>query len=238
MTVISFTSHGQRIAGNLFTADKPSPLAFLLLHGWLGYQNVAAAQALATLGCTSMTYDMRGNGDSEGDLSLLTRADFLRDAAVAYDYFREQVGEHVNIGVVGSSFGSYIGILLSEKRAITCLSLRVPANYPDDGLHKTGRTNTVENPEYREWRERALDYSQNKALHALHSFKGNVQIIESEQDEQVPRQTVLNYVHTISDPQMLSYTVMAGAPHSLMTPDVQANYISLLRAWAQKQIAR
>src|SRR3954470_13184987 len=112
MSSISFTSDGDRIAGNLFLGSKSTNVAFLLVQGWTGHQNIAAAQALANLGFTSMTYDMRGNGDSEGDLSKLSRADFVKDAIIAYNFLKKQVGDEAVIGVIGSSFGSYTAIML------------------------------------------------------------------------------------------------------------------------------
>jgi predicted alpha/beta hydrolase len=86
MKKISFLSDGYQLSGNLFTSDKPKKLAFLLIQGWTGHQNLRAAQALADLGFACMTYDMRGNGDSEGNLAEFSRADFVKDAEVAYDY--------------------------------------------------------------------------------------------------------------------------------------------------------
>jgi esterase/lipase len=238
MKPVSFTVDSERIVGNLCTATKPQGLAFLFIHGWLGHQNTTAAQALADMGCTSLTYAMRGSGDSEGDLTTLTKADFLTDAGKAYDYLRAQVSKDTAIGVVGSSFGSYLGVLLTEQRAGRCLSLRVPANYPDD-LFDTPEPTTLATRSnlYTEWRSKPLDSSQNKALNALHGFTGNVQIIESEQDEQVPHQTVVNYVNTIDDKSRLSYTVMEGATHSLKDPVLQTAYGVFLCNWAKQQLS-
>jgi pimeloyl-ACP methyl ester carboxylesterase len=233
---ISFTYQSDRLHGNLFVADKPKAMAYLLLHGWLGSQNVLAAQALANLGYTSMTYDMRGNKSSEGDATKLTKADFLHDAVIAYDFFRTKVGDKTPIGIVGASFGSYLGTLLTTERAVSCLSLRVPANYPDDMFNSPEPTAlSARHGLYDEWRRRPLAPSENKALAALHAFQGNVQIIEAELDDQIPHQTILNYMNSIDDKQRLSYSAMEGAPHSLTTPKLNTTYQQLLCAWAQNQ---
>jgi len=234
MSSISFTSDGDKVAGNLFAATKPANIAFLFIQGWAGHQNVAAAKALADLGFTSLTYDMRGNGDSEGSLERLSRADFLNDACLAYDFLRRQVGERAYIGVIGSSFGSYTAILLSEQRQVKCLSLRVPANYPDEGFDKLQLAQKYESQDFVEWRKRKLDHSENQALKVLHDFKGEVQIIEAGADEMVAHQVVENYVNAITDKQRLDYVVMKDAPHSLVNKELSDEYVRLLSGWAKQ----
>jgi pimeloyl-ACP methyl ester carboxylesterase len=237
MKPVTFMADGERIVGNIGVADNPTNLAFLFLHGWLGRQNSDAAQALAKLGHTSMTYAMRGNSGSEGDITKMTKADFLTDAVVAYDYFREQLDDDRMIGIVGSSFGSYLAVLLTELRDVRCLALRVPANYPDDIFNKPEPT-AVSNRKgaYDDWRKKILSPSDNKALRALHSFKGNVLIIESEHDEQVPHQTVCNYGMAVKGSSKRTFVVMRNAPHSLRNSSLQAIYRGLLCDWARKQV--
>lgn len=234
MSIISFTSDSDKIAGNLFKAVRPANLAFLLIQGWTGHQNIAAALALADLGFTSMTYDMRGNGGSEGDLSKLSRADFVKDAAVAYDFLKQQVGEQTAIGVIGSSFGSYTAILLSEQRPVTCLSLRVPASYPDEGFDKPQLAQKYESRDFVEWRNQKLDYSDNRAFSVLHNFVGRIQIIEAGADQVVPHQVAENYVNAVADKQQLDYVVMKGAPHSLVNERLANEYVGLLTRWAKQ----
>jgi esterase/lipase len=231
MQNISFTSHGYKLSGNLFIASNPRPLAFLLIHGWMGHQNEQAAQALANLGFTSMTYDMRGHGDSEGNLADFSRADFVADAVVAYDFLKQKVGEDVAIGVVGSSLGSYTAVLLAEQRPVACLSLRVPASYPDKGF--TVPKLRIGLGVNREWRNLPVSYD-NKAFKALHNFTGKVQIIESELDEMVPHQAVQNYADSVVDKQNLQYVVMHGAPHTLESVALREEYLELLTNWVKK----
>lgn len=234
MSTISFMSDGDKVAGNIFKPAKSSNLAFLLIQGWTGHQNVAAAQALADLGFASMTYDMRGNGESEGDLSKLSRADFLNDAVIAYDYLKQQLGDHAQIGVIGSSFGSYTGVLLSERRPVVCLSLRVPANYPDEGFDKPQLAQKYESQDFVEWRKKKLSYTENRALTALRNFKGKVQIIEAGADEMVTHQVIENYVDAVFDDQQLDYAFMKGAPHSLMNGQLAEEYVDLLSRWTEQ----
>jgi esterase/lipase len=230
MTSIQFTSHGYTLAGNFFPAALPRKIAFLLIQGWTGHQNIPLAEKLAEAGFTTMTYDMRGNRESEGHIADFSRADFIDDAVEAYDYLKQQVGDDVEIGVVGSSFGSYTAVLLATERPVYCLSLRVPASYPDKGFNdpQLGQSDT---PELMAWRHEALDYTQNQAFAALHNFAGPVQIIEAENDELVPRQAPQNYAAAVPDKNRLHYVVMKGAPHRLSTPELQSEYERIMLDW-------
>jgi pimeloyl-ACP methyl ester carboxylesterase len=195
MSTTSFTSQGYRLAGNLFIAQETKQLAFLLIQGWTGHQNIEAAQALAKLGFTSMTYDMRGNGDSEGNLAEFSRADFIKDALTAYDHLKHQANPEA-IGVIGSSFGSYTAVMVSTQRPVSCLSLRVPASYRDEDYAQP-QLARITSAELTAWRDQPLDYIHNRAFSALHDFAGNIQIVEADHDELVPHQACCYTTHHI-----------------------------------------
>ncbi len=232
MSKVSFVSDGYKLAGNLFVpSGEVKKLAFLLIQGWTGHQNIATAQVLARAGFTAMTYDMRGNGESEGDIAEFSRADFIKDAVVAYDYFKQQVGNDTAIGVIGGSFGSYSGVLLSEQREVYCLSLRVPATYPDEGFDEPQLAQKNGSNDFGEWRKKKLSYSENHAFKALHAFTGRVQIIEAQADKLVPSQAPRNYADAVTDKSKLVYEVMPNAPHRLVNEQLQTDYERLLLTW-------
>lgn len=237
MTKISISSNGYALAGNLFEAEGSQNLAFLFIQGWRGSQNIQGAQKLADMGFTCLTYDMRGNGESEGKIEEFSRADFLSDARNVYDYFTQQLPQGTRIAVVGSSFGSYTALLLSTEREMHSLALRVPANYPDEGFDEP-HDPQVGSPEIMTWRKEARDYSDNRALKALHDFPGNILIVEAEEDELVPHQTVQNYANAVADGSRLRHVVMRGAPHSLVTSELQAEYDDILTDWAATVVSK
>src|SRR5690349_4858240 len=94
MTKITFIVDGQKLHGTLFYPEKPKSQnpAVLFLHGWRSSEKniLGRAEALAKLGFVCMTFNLRGNGTSEGDIALLTRQDFLNDALAAYDFLSKQ----------------------------------------------------------------------------------------------------------------------------------------------------
>lgn len=231
MKPIVIKSDGYELAGKLFLASNSSDLAFMFIQGWTGNQNVRAAQALCDMGHTCLTYDMRGNGESSGDISLFSRADFCHDAEVVYDYLRSVVGDNVKFCVVGSSFGSYTATILSSSRDVYAMSLRVPANYPDEGFDSPQIAQIADVPGVKEWRGQRLDWHDNAALKAIHAFTGPVQIIQAGADKLVAHQTVENYVRALRNREQASYTIMRNAPHTLSTEALNLEYVQLLTHW-------
>ena len=181
-----------------------------------------------------MTYDMRGNGGSEGNLAEFSRADFIADAATAYDYLKSKVSPDTVIGVAGSSFGSYTAVLLTEQRPVVCMSLRVPASYPDEGLNEPQEAQRTASNDFAEWRKQKLGPNDNRAFKALHDFRGKVQIIEAGADEMVCHQVTENYVNAVANRQQLEYVVMQNAPHRLANQELAAEYETLLTNWAKQ----
>jgi dienelactone hydrolase len=230
MHKITFESDGYALSGHMFVPEHyPKPGAFLFIQGWTGRQNLIAAGATAELGYTTMTYDMRGNGDSEGNLEEFSRADFVHDATVAYDILRRQVGNKAWIGVVGSSFGGYTAAMLSAERDVHCIAMRVPANYPDEQYDEPQAAQMT--TAMREWRSQPCDYTESRALAAIHNFSGELLIVEAGADDIVHAQTPRNYADALGDESRLTYKIMENAPHGLDTDELNREYTSILTSW-------
>lgn len=210
---------GQVIVGNLIFPEniRGKASAVLFVHGWGSNQskNIDRAKELAEVSYVCLTIDLRGHGDSEGDFKTLSRADHLADVLAAYDFLASQKSvDAENISVIGSSYGGYLAILLAAERVIKNLVLRVPANYKDEGFDRpTYETRKV--VDIQEYREIAMTPDENRALHAASLFTGNVYIIESENDEIIPHQTIENYKNSFKNAVTFKYTLMHGAGHKL-----------------------
>ena len=206
----------QLVNVNLFTPKTDARnQAVLFLHGWTGKPNTHAAQLLSNNGFYAMTLIFRGHPGSDGDIKTITAQDSLNDALEAYDFFTSKIPAGMPIAVVGSSYGSYIAALLSAKVPCNGLSLRVPANYPDDlfDLPKWGRGN--EDSAVAAWRLVEHGPHDNSALKAINSFNYPVQIFQAEFDDAVPEQTVKNYANSVAAFKNLEYNFMKDWPHSL-----------------------
>lgn len=240
MRSITIIVDGETLKGFLFYPlhEKRKNPAILFIHGWTSAQDRYTNQAknLTSLGVVCLTFDLRGHGDSTGDINNQTRQDFLDDVTAAYDLLiKDNKVDPNNITVIGSSFGSYLAVLLTRHRKVKNLILRVPANYPDalegplveanqDEVYKT-RQLGLQNP------------SNNRALAALHNFNGNVLVIESGEDEIIPHQTIEDYINAMKDRTKLDHIVMERAPHSLTgSPELIKRAQDITRTWLEGKI--
>jgi len=236
----SFQNGNFKLDGTLFypPSKKDKNPAILFVHGWTSERkrSFQYAKALAYLGFVCMLFDMRGHGTSEGDIKTFTNKDFLSDVVAAYDYLLQVVGvDRENISAVGSSFGSYLIALLSAKRNVKNLALRVPADYPNQNFNKLKMLSSGENPEIINWRRQPKIPSETYALEALHKFEGNVLIIESEKDDIVPHQTILNYMNAVGDKSKLTHTLLKDAPHSIKEGKFKDEIEQILVKWFENR---
>jgi esterase/lipase len=222
----------QKLSAKLFKPDgTPKKLALLFLHGWTGQPNEIAAAFMAEQGYYCLTIRMRGHPGSEGDIKAITAADSMADAVTAYAYLRSQVPQGTGIAAVGNSYGGFIAAVLSDRLELAALSLRVPANYPDEHFHLSKWGRGHDDPLVDAWRYAPHAPADNHALGAIHDFTGPIQIIEGGQDKVIPHQTVQNYVDAAS-PAQLEYVIMKDWPHSIGdNAQIQQEFHELLIKW-------
>ncbi|MFC1711750.1 alpha/beta hydrolase family protein [Patescibacteria group bacterium] len=242
MKKINFKVKNQKIKGTLFYPDKIKPKnpAVIFIHGWTSSKKgyTPRAQAVSKKGAICLTYNLRGHGNSEGTLDKLSRQDHLQDTITAYDFLISQPNiDKNNIGVVGSSYGGYLAAILTSKRKIKWLVLRVPALYQDKSF-KTATKKIILNDE-KVYRQYKLKPQGNMALSSVSKFQNDLLIIESEKDEVIPRQTLLNYKNAVSSKANLDYMVIKGADHALGkrtdNNKWRLAYIKILKNWFSKK---
>ena len=242
MINVEFKVDGLTLKGNLFYPEKikeKNP-SILFIHGWTSEKtrSYQYAEALIKLGYIVMLFDMRCHGISEGNINIATPKEFLNDCIAAYDYFSQVKGvDKDNISIVGSSFGGYLSSILTAKRKIKNLVLRVPADYTNDAFEKPKMGNAGKNPEIFKWRLIPKKYSETFALQALHDFYGNVLIIESEKDTIVPHQIIQNYAVAVKDKSKLDHIVMKGVSHSIKPGPFKDKVTQILVAWFKNKTA-
>jgi len=171
-----------------------------------------------------LTVALRGMG-SDGNINNLKRSDFLNDSIMAYDFLSGIEGvDKSQINLVGESFGGYLACILTSKRLVKKLTLRVPTDFPDKGFADTPQIKFA-GLLTQEWKMQKHLYSDSYALDALHNYKGNILIVSSEKDEFIPLQTIENYLCAAKDPLKIEYQVMKGAGHALLNPFRQWKYL-------------
>jgi uncharacterized protein len=237
MKQVEFLVDGNRLKGTLIFPEKlkkKNP-AILFIHGWTSKKerSYQYAKALAKFGFISFMFDMRGHGESEGNINTATIKEFLDDVLAAYDYLVKIKGvDSGNISSVSSSFGCYLASFLSAKRNVKKLVLRVPADYKNEDFNKPKmQTSGSDNPALTVWREKPKNSNETFALEAISHFDGEILIIESEKDDTIPRQTIQNYRNSVKDKNKLTHTIVENAPHSIKDGPFKDRVEKILVDW-------
>ncbi|HYC44213.1 MAG TPA: alpha/beta fold hydrolase [Burkholderiales bacterium] len=228
---------GQHIAGTLVSPATSIP-GVLFVHGWGGSQQqyVARAREIAALGCIGLTFDLRGHARTDSQQETVSRQDNLEDVFAAYD----ELVSHPNVdadsvAVVGSSYGGYLAALLTEHRPARWLALRVPALYKDTGW-ELPKKQLHKDPDLPAYRRRHVRPQDNRALKACAAFRGDVLIVESENDDTVPHRVIENYREACKHAHSLTYRIIEGADHGLSMEPAQRAYTSILVNWLTEMV--
>lgn len=242
MNTIKIPYNNLKLHGNVFSAnDADQRPGVLFIHGWQSGQNrfFTLAEELAQKGFICLTFDLAGHQESEGDINNLSVKNYVEACVSAYDYLTAIPRVNTNdITVIGSSFGSYLGVILTSYRPVKNLILRVPSNYPDDQFEENKKLKSSSSPEVMDWRLKKLDSRATKSLKATGEFQGNILLVESEKDELVPHQTVQNYLDAVTNKDKLTYLLMKDAPHSIMgDPELTKQFNQAVLKWLEGLIS-
>jgi uncharacterized protein len=221
------------------TIVSPSALAagVLFVHGWAGSQSqyLARARELSQLGCVCLTFDLYGHAKTMSFQGSVSREDNLNDIIAAYDKLASlPLVDPAAVGVIGSSYGGYLGAILTTYRPVRWLALRAPALYKDDGWSHPKQF--LNRDELTKYRLAQVKPSENRALAACAAFEGDVLLVESEHDHLVPASVTANYRSAFEKAHSVTVRVLEGADHALSEPDWQDAYTSLLTNWTAEVI--
>lgn len=227
---------GDSIAGTLVSPGNKMP-GILFVHGWGGSQqrDLARARQITGLGCVCMTFDLRGHENTASQRLTVTREQNLQDLLVAYDRLAGHPAVDSNaIAIIGSSYGGYLATLLTLQRPVKWLALRVPAMYWDEDWHSPKQT--LDRQRLNAYRQRPLGPDDNRALAACAAFRGDVLLVESEQDDYVPHTTMMSYRSALVRAHSLTHRIVDGADHALSSEENQKAYSSILTAWISEMV--
>jgi dienelactone hydrolase len=227
----------QHIEGR-FVAGAIAGPAVLFVHGWGGNQQqyLSRARAVAGLGFICFTFDLRGHARSDEQRETVSRQNNLTDLLAAYDVLAGQPGvDSTAIGVVGSSYGAYLAAIMTAQRPVRWLALRAPALYNDASWDLPKRQLHAD-PDFSAYRRRAVPAEENRALRACAAFRGDVLIVESEQDDIVPHPVIANYLAACTQARSVAHRLIEGADHGLSDVAWQRTSTSFLLEWLAKRI--
>lgn len=227
---------GSILAGQIVEPSTGFP-GVLFVHGWAGSQerDRLRAHQIAQLGCVCLTFDMRGHGETAEQLRAVTREENLADVCTAYDTLAAlaQV-DSSSIAVVGSSYGGYLAALLTARRPVRWLALRVPALYRDEDWLTPKYS--LDRDAIAQYRSMLVPHTDNLALRECRRFAGDALLVESEHDEIVPHPAVASYLSAFISARSVTYRVIAGADHALTSLECRQAYDSVLLGWFREMI--
>ncbi|PYB76233.1 MULTISPECIES: alpha/beta hydrolase [Pseudomonas] len=227
---------GESIAGTLVSPGSRMP-GILFVHGWGGSQqrDLARARQITGLGCVCMTFDLRGHEKTESQRLSVTREQNLADLLAAYDRLANHPSVNpAAIAVIGSSYGGYLATLLTPRRPVKWLALRVPALYWDDEWNAPKQA--LDRQRLNAYRQLSLGPADNRALAACAEFGGDVLLVESEQDDYVPHSTLMSYRSAFVSAHSMTHRLVDGADHALSSEESQKAYSAILTSWISEMV--
>lgn len=235
---VSIEVGGSSIDGTILSPAKLIP-GVLFVHGWGGSQeqDLMRAEEIAQLGCVCFTFDLRGHARHSNQRDTVTRSDGIADVVAAYDFLaRQPEVDPSAIAVVGTSYGGYLATLLTAKRQVAWLALRVPALYPDN--HWEVPKALLDRSEITVYRNHFRTSLNDMALKACERFEGDVLIVESEHDDYVPHAAITSFMAAFRHTNSLSYRIIRNADHALRDEGCRRNYNRLLITWVEEMVRR
>lgn len=182
-------------------AEHPKEL-FLFVEGWgpglvrpMSPSDASARWLARRAGVLTATVFLTGIG-SPGKVDGLSRGDFLREVLTGYDRLVERPGV-AGISAVGTSFGGYLVTLLTAKRPVERLVLKVPTDVEPDGFDTRPQTDFAGELGL-PWKSARHAPPESQALTAAARYRGPVWLISAGRDETVPWQTTQNYLNALS----------------------------------------
>lgn len=238
MKKISFISAKQTINGTLITPQhlikKVSGVIFF--HGMTSSEKnyIPIAQRLSEYNIAGLTLNMRGHGTSEGSFDELTVNDAVDDGVNAYDFLTQyNFIDKERIGICGASVGAAIASLVTSKRNVKSLALRVPATYTNEMMNMT--FNSLMNKEGKIFNQ-MQNPTQTPALKAIKKFKGSLLVIVSGNDSIIPisitSQFLLNAKHAFKR----ELAIIKDATHNLAEDKWKEEFRKLTVDWFTKTL--
>lgn len=210
--------------------------AVLLLHGWMSDAKIGLRglpQRLNRLGFTTLTVDLPGHGNSEGDRDRLTYHDLIDAATRAADVLLE-CSQDMPLTIIGTSLGGFLAARVAAVRPVDSLALWVPTDFSNELVVSGAKMATTSlSEDALEWRSRRHTPADSDALRAVAEFRGRGLIIEAADDELVPHRTTVNYLDAAQlGVASFDHIVLSGTTHKLSTqPAKHALVEDLTAAW-------
>lgn len=224
------------VYGTLDVKDDPTPWVIvspnddkewcvLWIQGWGNSieNHLAAITRMADVSGVSFAMaDLAGHGSHPIAIEQSSKQMQHIEVLELYDTLKK-LG-YKKIITIGGSFGAYMAALLSGKRVLSGVVLRVPSCYPNDEFERPyNKTRQYQgsSPDKYAFDTAPEAHLSSTAFEAVAGYEGPVYVIEHESDEVVPAAVPQRY---FSVSKHGNYLRVPGAPHSPKTSSDPRRY--------------
>lgn len=245
----------QKVFGMIHRPTQPATAqlpALLILHGFTGSKDhphqifVKLAEAVARAGMIALRIDLRGRGDSEGDMAVdVTPLTDLLDVRTALDYLAAQPDvDPTKLGVMGLSWGGTLAAVVAGQDPRIAFTVLWNTG---DGAHTWQPKDFVEiggRPVLEFWGTLIGQqfYAEMGAVNVptyLPQARGPVLIVQSTADEAIyePQQTAQRLANLLAAAQVpYALCWIEGADHAFMRYACEQEAITKTVAWLQSTL--
>src|SRR4030066_915432 len=230
---VSFKSEGCRISGILHLPERKNPPCIIASHGLLSSKDsekyIALGKQLTKEGMSTLRFDFRGIGESEGSEEDNTISKKIADLSAAIDFIKSYPGLGNRIGLLGSSLGGFLSLMKAsmDKEIRAVVIWATPLHMDDLGSKKQEEDYSLPPEAFFE------DLPRHRLLPLLPNVS-NCLVIHGEKEELVPMEQALGIFDSLSPPKELH--IIGKADHRLLDPAHRQRAIELSVDWFKKYL--
>jgi len=200
----------------------------VMVHGWASSDKkyLPLGERLSENGFNALAVNLRGHNDSPYKLGDFSRQQHEEDIVTTLRYIRNRQPNN-KIVLLGKSYSGYLSAIVAEREGVDFLILSQPASYPDKQYNTPTKIIIDRDPNI--FKQSDQEPKFNKAIKSFSQFRGNALIIESENDEEIPKSTTGNYLK-YATPKTTSI-VLVGADHSLSRIEWREEFYRVVINW-------
>jgi dipeptidyl aminopeptidase/acylaminoacyl peptidase len=225
---VSFSGNRDKIIGMLHLPDGEKPPCVIASHGLSsskdGEKYVVLGERLSQRGIALLRFDFRGCGESDGEISDSTVSERLNDLCSAIGLVRSEPRIGSRIGLMGSSLGGFISLIVTARDGDIKAVAAWAAPYSLIGLEQRR-----DDPEMTSLGE---EFFEDLRIHDLTPLLRTVSrglVIHGNQDELVPVGHARMIYERLSSPKGLE--IIDGGDHRLTHPDHREKAIETTLEW-------
>lgn len=213
--------------------STPAPVV-VCCHGLLSYKDspkfVSIGERFAREGIAVVRFDFTGCGENQASHDRTLISTRLSDLAAVLAAVSEASWADGRIGLLGSSFGGYISLLIADSGrryidAVACWATPFDLERIRVSLEETNEFTEVRFPP-------GLKMGSPLNLSGLRSA-ARIMIIHGQQDETVPWNDAVEIYRTVREPKRL--LLMRTADHRFMDPVCRETAVDVSLEWFREQ---